>query len=115
MAGTVSKQYSHTKETSYTNFISNYLIFSIQDKLEYIYPNSCNEIVLHIPNYKKNLFCSYNMKLKIRDMEAEDDKVAKKDFVDLIDISTRQGEEDGDQLFQWIRPIHLNDEGRRNP
>ena len=50
------------------------------------------------------------MKLKIRDMEAEIDRVAKKDYHDLLDISADFGEEEDNQLFQWVRPLHLDDE-----
>ena len=38
-------------------------------------------------------------------METENDKVAKKDFFDLLDISTEVGEEEDNQLFQWVRPF----------
>ncbi|KAL6345175.1 hypothetical protein AAG906_013659 [Vitis piasezkii] len=55
------------------------------------------------------VFCYYNMRLKLRDMEAENDRVAEKDYLDLLDISAEVGEEDN-QLFQWVRPIHLDDE-----
>ena len=54
------------------------------------------------------------MKLKIRDMEAETDKVTKNYFLDLLEISAEFGEEDQNQLFQWFRPLHLDDEDR-NP
>ena len=50
------------------------------------------------------------MKLKIRDMEAEIDKVAENNFLDLLEISAEFGEEYDNQLFQWIRPLHLDDE-----
>ena len=50
------------------------------------------------------------MKLKICDMDAETDKVAENDFLDLLEISTEFGEEDENQLFQWVRPLHLDDE-----
>ena len=50
------------------------------------------------------------MKLKIRDMEAETDKVAENNFLDLLEISTEFGEEDENQLFQWVRSLHLDDE-----
>ncbi|KAL6349614.1 hypothetical protein AAG906_035775 [Vitis piasezkii] len=46
----------------------------------------------------------------IRDMEAEHDKVAEKDYLDLLDIATEVGEEEDNQLFQWVRPLHLDDE-----
>ena len=50
------------------------------------------------------------MKLKLCDMEAENDRVAKKNYLDLLDISIEVGEEEDNQLFQWVRPIHLDDE-----
>ena len=50
------------------------------------------------------------MKLKIRDMQAESDKVAEKNYLDLLDISAEFGEEEDNQLFQWVRPLHLDDE-----
>ena len=40
------------------------------------------------------VFCNYNMKLKIRDMEVKTDKVAENDFLDLLEISTKFGEEE---------------------
>ena len=54
------------------------------------------------------------MKLKIRDMEAETDKVAETNFLDLLEISAEFGEEQDNQLFQWVIPLHLDDEDR-NP
>ncbi|RVW97523.1 hypothetical protein CK203_058479 [Vitis vinifera] len=47
---------------------------------------------------------------EIRDMEAEHDKVAEKDYLDLLDIAIEVGEEEDNQLFQWVRPLHLDDE-----
>ena len=43
-------------------------------------------------------------------MQAETDKVAEKDYLDLLDISVEFGEEKDNQLFQWVRPLHLDDE-----
>ena len=40
------------------------------------------------------------MKLKIHDMEVENDKVVEKDYIDLLDISTEVGQEKDNQLFQ---------------
>ncbi|RVW41808.1 hypothetical protein CK203_116928 [Vitis vinifera] len=65
---------------------------------------------LAYPMLQQLVFCYYNMKLKIRDMEAEQDKVAEKDYLDLLDIATEVGEEEDNQLFQWVRPLHLDDE-----
>ena len=62
------------------------------------------------PRLQQLVFCYYNMKLKIRDMEAETDKVAEKNYLDLLDISAEFGEEEDNQLFQWVRPLHLDDE-----
>ena len=56
------------------------------------------------------------MKLKICDMQAETDKVAKKNYLDLLYISTEFGEEEDNQLFQWVRPLHLdNKDGNPDP
>ena len=46
------------------------------------------------------------MKLKIRDMQAETDKVAENEYLDLLDILAEFGGEEDNQLFQWIRPLH---------
>ena len=43
-------------------------------------------------------------------MEVENDRVAKKDYLDLLDISVEVGEEEENQLFQWVRSIHLDDD-----
>ncbi|RVW85988.1 hypothetical protein CK203_041452 [Vitis vinifera] len=50
------------------------------------------------------------MRLKLHDMEAENDRVAEKDYLDLLDISSEVSEEEDNQLFQWVRPTHLDDE-----
>ena len=50
------------------------------------------------------------MKLKICDMQVETDKVAEKNYLYLLDISAEFGEEEDNQLFQWVRPLHLDDE-----
>ena len=43
------------------------------------------------------VFCYYNMKLKIRYMQAETDKVAEKYYLDLLDILAEFGEEEDNQ------------------
>ena len=66
---------------------------------------------LAFPMLQHLVFYCYNMKLKIRDMEAKNDKVVEKDYLDLLDIAVGVGEEEEDnQLFQWVRPLHLDDE-----
>ena len=55
-------------------------------------------------------FCYHNMKLKIRDMQAQIDKVSKNDYLDLLDISAEFGEEEDNKLFQWVRFLHLDNE-----
>ena len=47
-------------------------------------------------------------------MQVEIDKAAEKDYLDLLNISTEFGEEEDNQLFQWVRTLHLDDENR-NP
>ena len=43
-------------------------------------------------------------------MQPEINKVAEKYYLDLLDISVDFGEEKDNQLFQWVRPLHLDDE-----
>ena len=50
------------------------------------------------------------MQPKIRDIEAETDKVEENNFLNLLEISIEFGEEDKNKLFRWVRPLHLNDE-----
>ena len=54
------------------------------------------------------------MKLKICDMEAEFHKVAENNFLDLLEILADFGGEEKNQLFQWVRTLHLDEEDR-NP
>ena len=67
---------------------------------------------LAYPRLEQLFFCYYSMKLKLHDMEAENDIVVEKDYLDLLYISVEEGEEEDNQLFQWVRPIHLDDEIR---
>ena len=49
-------------------------------------------------------------------MQVEINKVVEKGYLDLLNISAEFGEEEDNQLFQWIRPLHLDDEnGNPNP
>ena len=50
------------------------------------------------------------MKPKICDMEVETDKVAENDILNLLEILAEFGEEEENQLFQWVRLLHLDDE-----
>ena len=40
----------------------------------------------------------------------KNDRVVEKDYLDLLDISAEVGEEEDNQLFQWVRPLHLDEE-----
>ena len=55
---------------------------------------------LAYPRLQQLIFCYYNIELKIRDMQAEVDKVAEKYYFDLLDISAGFGKEEDNQLFQ---------------
>ena len=54
---------------------------------------------LAYPRLQQLVFCYYNMKLKIRNMQAGTDKVAENNYLDLLDISAEFGEEEDNQLF----------------
>ena len=55
---------------------------------------------LAYPRLQELVFCYYNMKLKIRDMEAETNKVEEINFLDLLEILAEVSEEYENQLFQ---------------
>ncbi|KAM2916542.1 hypothetical protein FF1_045441 [Malus domestica] len=63
---------------------------------------------------EKLVYCYYNMKLQIRDKEAEIDHVDRGDPLDVFDIVGEDDDTEGNQLFQWIRPLHLDDD-KGNP
>ena len=65
---------------------------------------------LAYPRLEQLVFCYHDMRLKLCDMETENDRVAEKNYLDLLDISADVGEEEDNQLFQWVRPIYLDDE-----
>ena len=49
-------------------------------------------------------------------MQEKTNNVAEKDYLDLLDISAEFGEEEDNQLFQWVRPLYLDDEnGNHDP
>ena len=54
---------------------------------------------LSYPMLQLLVFCYYNMKLNIRDMKVETDKVAENNYLDLLDILAEFGEEEDNQLF----------------
>ena len=52
----------------------------------------------------------------LEQLEAETDKIAENYFFDLLEISIGFGEREKNQLFQWVRPLHLdNEDGNPNP
>ena len=54
---------------------------------------------LAYPRLQQLVFCYYNMKLKIHDMEVEINKVFENNFLDLLEISAEFGEEEENKLF----------------
>ncbi|KAM1236375.1 hypothetical protein PS2_037209 [Malus domestica] len=50
------------------------------------------------------------MKLQIRDKEAEIDHVDRGDPLDVLNIVAKDDDTEGNQLYQWIRPLHLDDD-----
>ena len=55
-------------------------------------------------------FCYYNMKLKLRDMAAEKDKVNETDFMVLLQIAAEAGDDNENPIFNWVRPATLDDD-----
>ncbi|KAK3227508.1 hypothetical protein Dsin_007370 [Dipteronia sinensis] len=62
------------------------------------------------------VYCYYNMKLKLRDMTAEKDKVDETYFMDLLQVAAEAGDDTENHFFDWIRPTYLDDdEGHTDP
>ncbi|KAK3198385.1 hypothetical protein Dsin_021800 [Dipteronia sinensis] len=62
------------------------------------------------------VYCYYNMKLKLRDMATEKDKVNETDFMDLLQVAAEAGDDNENPNFDWVRPTSLdNDEGNSDP
>ena len=59
---------------------------------------------------EKLVYCYYNMKLQIRDKEAEINHVDRGDPLDVFDIVAENDDTEGNELYQWIRPLHLDDD-----
>ncbi|KAM1329377.1 hypothetical protein ACFX2F_013556 [Malus domestica] len=59
---------------------------------------------------EKLVYYYYNMKLQIRDKEAEIDHVDRGDRLDVFDIVAEDDDTEGNQLYQWIIPLHLDDD-----
>ncbi|XP_068312542.1 uncharacterized protein [Pyrus communis] len=59
---------------------------------------------------EKLVYCYNNMKLQIRDKEAEIDHVDHGDPLDVFDIVAEDDDTEGNQLYQWIRHLHLDDD-----
>ena len=47
---------------------------------------------LSYPWLEQLVFCYYNMKLKLHDMEAKNDRITEKDYLDILDILAEVGE-----------------------
>ena len=49
---------------------------------------------LAYPRLEQLVFCYYNMRLKLRNMELKNDRVAEKNYLDILNISTEVGKEE---------------------
>ncbi|KAK3226835.1 hypothetical protein Dsin_006697 [Dipteronia sinensis] len=66
--------------------------------------------------FEQLVYCYYNMKLKLRDVAPEKDKVNETDFMDLLQVAAKAGEDSENPIFDWVRPASLDDdEGNPNP
>ena len=45
----------------------------------------------------------------MHNMEVENDKVIEKYYLNLVEFSAKVSEEEKNQLFQWVMPLHLDD------
>ena len=49
--------------------------------------------------FEQLVYCYYNMKLKLRDMAAEKDKVNETDFMDLLQVAAEVGDDNENPIF----------------
>ncbi|KAK3212652.1 hypothetical protein Dsin_017358 [Dipteronia sinensis] len=56
------------------------------------------------------VYCYYNMKLKLRDMAAEKDKVNETDFKDLLQVAAEARDDNENPIFDWVRPTSMDDD-----
>ena len=49
--------------------------------------------------FEQLVYCYYSMKLKLRDMVAEKDKVNKTDFMDLLQVVAEVGDDNENPIF----------------
>lgn len=59
---------------------------------------------------EKMVYCYYNMRLALRDKKAEEDRVDEYDPLDIYDAAIGDDDVEENQLYQWIRPLHLDDD-----
>ncbi|KAK2638399.1 hypothetical protein Ddye_026194 [Dipteronia dyeriana] len=55
------------------------------------------------------VYCYYNMKLKLRDITGEKDKLIETDFMDLLQVVAEAGDNNENLIFDWVRPASLDD------
>src|SRR5579862_1095271 len=60
--------------------------------------------------FEQLVYCYYNMKLKLRDMAAEKEKVNETDFMDLLQIAAKVRDDNENLIFNWVRPASLDDD-----
>ncbi|KAK3229375.1 hypothetical protein Dsin_001256 [Dipteronia sinensis] len=56
------------------------------------------------------VYCYYNMKLKLRDMVVEKDKINETDFMDLLQVAAEVGDDNENPIFEYVRPASLDDD-----
>lgn len=49
------------------------------------------------------------MKLKIRDIEANEEKVVETNYIHLVEVRADSNNDGNDQLFQWVWPSYFDD------
>lgn len=52
--------------------------------------------------------CYYNMKLKLKDMEVEEENYQDFNPTIVFDVIVDDSDENGNQLYEWIKPFHLD-------
>ena len=97
----VWQSHSNIEETNHQDSIANCII-SICERhwSSFVLIHTKQRNQLAYSRLQQLVFCYYNMKCKIHDMKVENDKVVEINYLDLLDILAKVGEEKDNKLFQ---------------
>ena len=107
----VWKAYTDIEEVDHQSSFTNCIIFYLWKKLEHIHSYSHEAMKSSgLPSIATISFLLLQYEAKAAWYGDRKCRVAKKDYLDFLNILVEVGEEEDNQLFQWVRLLHLDDE-----